>query len=88
MANHDTGTVLRIIFQWLYTRHNQLIHGGMTWGSSVNRDQLRDANHIMSDVVPVIIEIQLDNAQRHWGDSRLSGAPTSALCRQSPTSIS
>jgi hypothetical protein len=69
LANHDTGTVLSIVFQRLYTLRNQLIHGGATWGSSVNREQLRDANHIMGDVVPVIIEILLDNAHRHWGDA-------------------
>lgn len=69
LAHHDTGTVLSIVFQRLYTLRNQLIHGGATWGSSVNREQLRDANHIMGDVVPVIIEILLDNAHRHWGDA-------------------
>ena len=69
LAKHDTGTVLSIVFQRLYTLRNQLIHGGATWGSSVNREQLRDANHIMGDVVPVIIEILLDNAHRHWGDA-------------------
>ncbi len=69
LANHATGTVLSIVFQRLYTLRNQLIHGGATWNSSVNREQLRDANNIMGDVVPVIIEILLDNAQRHWGDA-------------------
>lgn len=32
-------------------------------------EQLSDANHIMADVVPVIIELLLDNAHRHWGDA-------------------
>ena len=69
LANHDTGTVLSIVFPRLYTLRNQLIHGGATWGSSVNREQLRDANYIKGDVVPVIIEILLDNAHRHWCDA-------------------
>jgi len=69
LANHDTGTVLSIVFQRLYTLRNQLIHGGATWGSSVNREQLRDANNIMGEVVPAIIAILLDNAHRHWGDA-------------------
>ncbi|WP_219999967.1 hypothetical protein [Halomonas sp. LBP4] len=69
LAHHDTCTVLSIVIQRLYTLRNQLIHGGATWGSSVNREQLQDANGIMGDVVPVIIEILLDNAGEHRGDA-------------------
>ncbi|TDR55995.1 hypothetical protein DFP85_105169 [Halomonas ventosae] len=69
LASQDTGTVLSIVFQRLYTLRNQLIHGGATWGSSVNREQLRDANNIMGDAVPVIIEILLDNTDKLWGDA-------------------
>jgi hypothetical protein len=69
LANHDTGTVLSIVFQRLYTLRNQLVHGGATWNGAVNRDQLRDANGVLGDVVPVIIEILLDNAGEHWGDA-------------------
>ncbi|WP_019022985.1 HEPN domain-containing protein [Thioalkalivibrio sp. ALE23] len=69
LAQQDTGTVLAIVFQRLYTLRNQLVHGGATWGSSVNREQLRDANRIMGDLVPAVIEIMLDNAQEHWGDA-------------------
>lgn len=69
LANQETGTLLSIVFQRLYTLRNQLVHGGATWGGSVNREQLRDANSIMSDVVPVIIAILLDNAHRHWGNA-------------------
>lgn len=69
LASHATGTVLSIVFQRLYTLRNQLIHGGATWNGSVNREQLRDANGILGDVVPVIIEILLDNTGEHWGDA-------------------
>lgn len=48
--------MLSIVFQRLYTLRNQLIHGGANWNSAVNRDQLRDANGILGDVVPIIIE--------------------------------
>jgi hypothetical protein len=69
LAGQDTGTVLSIVFQRLYTLRNQLIHGGATCNSSVNRDQIRDANGILGDMVPSIIEILLDNSHRHWGDA-------------------
>jgi len=69
LARHDTGTVLGVIFARLYTLRNQIIHGGATWNSYVNRDQLRDANAILGGLVPFVIEIMMDNAQEHWGEA-------------------
>ena len=42
LAKHDTSTLLSVILSRMYTLRNQLMHGGATWNSSVNRDQLRD----------------------------------------------
>lgn len=69
LASSNTGTVLAIIFNRLYTLRNQLMHGGATWDSQINRNQVRDANTILSDIVPTIIEILMDNAQAHWGEA-------------------
>lgn len=69
LASKATGTVLSIVFSRLYTLRNQILHGGATWNSSVNRDQLRDANAILGDVVPLVITIMMDNAQQHWGEA-------------------
>lgn len=69
LANRDTSTVLNIIFNRLYTLRNQLIHGGATFDSSVNRKQLNDGASLLGDVVPVIIGIMMDNAQQHWGEA-------------------
>ena len=33
---------------------NQLVHGG-AWGSSINRDQVRDAVNLMGHLVPYLI---------------------------------
>lgn len=68
LANDNTGTVLSIVFSRLYTLRNQLVHGGATWDSQVNRNQIRDANKILAEIVPVIIEILMDNAQADWGE--------------------
>ena len=67
LANRDTSTVLSIVFNRLYTLRNQLIHGGATFDSSVNRKQLNDGARLLSDVVPSIISIMMDSAQKHWG---------------------
>ena len=69
LGRRDVGTVLGVIFSRLYTLRNQLIHGGATWNSRVNRDQLRDANAILGELVPNVIEILMDNANEHWGEA-------------------
>ncbi|MCH8553115.1 MAG: hypothetical protein LAT62_14350 [Natronospirillum sp.] len=69
LASKNTGKVLAIVFNRLYTLRNQLIHGGATWNSRVNRDQVRDGSRIMADVVPVVIEIMMDHAGEHWGEA-------------------
>lgn len=69
LARKDTGTVLGIIFNRLYTLRNQIIHGGATYNSSANRNQLRDATAILDDLVPVLIEIMMDNSNAHWGEA-------------------
>lgn len=61
LAAMDTGGVLEVIFSRLYTLRNQLVHGGATWKSSVNRDQIRDATAIMGKLVPSIIEVMMQN---------------------------
>ncbi|MCA2008623.1 hypothetical protein [Tritonibacter mobilis] len=56
-----------MLFDRLYVLRNQLIHGGATWNSSVNRDQLRDGVAILSVLMPVMIDIMMDNANEEWG---------------------
>ena len=63
-----TATVLAIVLARLYTLRNQLIHGGATWRSSVNRDQIRDGTAILTDLVPRIIHLLIDNPEEDWGD--------------------
>ncbi|WP_298723085.1 HEPN domain-containing protein [uncultured Oceanisphaera sp.] len=69
LAGKDTASVLAVVFNRLYTLRNQLIHGGATWNSRMNRSQLRDANAILGKLVPVIIGIMMDNAGLVWGDA-------------------
>ena len=69
LADNDTATVLSIVFKRLYTLRNQIVHGGSTYNSQANRDQMRDAVSILGDFVPAIIEIMLDNAESYWGEA-------------------
>lgn len=68
LADQDTQTVLAAVFSRLYTLRNQIIHGGATYQSSINRDQLKDACAILAAWVPLIIEIMLNNPDDAlWG---------------------
>jgi len=69
LAGHDTVTVLAVVLSRIYTLRNQLIHGGATWNSSVNREQMRDCVSLMGKLVPLVIEIMMDNPGTLWGDA-------------------
>jgi hypothetical protein len=64
----DTQRVLSIVFDRLYVLRNQIIHGGATWNSSVNRAQVRDGARIMLAIVPVLIELMLDHPELELGE--------------------
>jgi hypothetical protein len=42
LGKKDTVIFLNILFDRLYTLRNQLMHGGASWGSQVNRSQVTD----------------------------------------------
>ncbi|QJR82167.1 hypothetical protein CA267_016120 [Alteromonas pelagimontana] len=69
LGNTQTQVVLQLVLQRLYTLRNQLIHGGATWSSRVNRDQLRDANCFLHQLVPALLDIMMKNPNELWGDS-------------------
>ena len=67
LQNEDTASILKLIFDRLYVLRNQVFHGAATWGSSVNRDQIRDSLNILEFIVPILIELMLDNPEKQWG---------------------
>lgn len=68
LGRKNTEAVLSVIFSRLYTLRNQLVHGGATWNSSTNRDQIRDGVNFLAKFVPSIIEIMMDNGNQVWGE--------------------
>lgn len=56
--------VLLALFNRLYTLRNQLMHGGSTYQSSLNRNQLQDACQILTALLPRFMYIALENADR------------------------
>ncbi|MGI2160762.1 hypothetical protein ACRN9X_03435 [Shewanella oncorhynchi] len=69
LSSSNTPILLGVIFNRLYTMRNQLIHGGATWNSSVNRKQLKDSASLLSKLVPLIIEIMMTHPETLWGDA-------------------
>lgn len=67
LAERDTLVILAAVFDRLYVLRNQLVHGGATWGSSVNRAQVRDGARILSFMVPLFIDLMIDNPDADWG---------------------
>ena len=55
------------VFVRLYTLRNQLMHGGSTWNSSVNRTQLRDGRELLTQVLPVMLGVMMQNPERFEG---------------------
>ena len=60
LAKGNTPELLRLVFHRIYTLRNQLMHGGATWNSQVNRAQLRDGCAILGALVPTILDILLE----------------------------
>ncbi len=67
LAQHDTSLILSVVFDRLYVLRNQLVHGGATWNSSVNRGQVRDGAAVLGWLLPIFIDIMMDNAGHDWG---------------------
>lgn len=67
IARQNTPKVLSIVFDRLYVLRNQLVHGGATWNSSVNRSQVRDGARILGHLLPVFIDLMMDHPDQDWG---------------------
>lgn len=67
LRDGDTVTILSMLFDRLYVLRNQLMHGGATWNSGTNREQLRDGAAILANVVPVMTDLMMDAPDGDWG---------------------
>ena len=65
----DTVKLLGIVFDRLYVLRNQLIHGGATWNSQINRAQIADGATILGTIVPLVIAIMMEHPKQDYGDA-------------------
>lgn len=67
LSRQNVPQLLSIVLDRLFVLRNQLIHGGATYASKVNREQVEDGAQLLSSLVPIMIEIMLDAQQEDWG---------------------
>lgn len=68
LAHHHVAKLLEVVLDRLYTVRNQLLHGGLTYKSKLNRSQVYDASQILEFLMPVIINIMTTNIDDDWGN--------------------
>ena len=68
LGKMDTARLLAVMFERLYVLRNQLLHGGATWNSTVNRGQIAQGATIMGLIVPTVIHLMMENPNQLWGD--------------------
>ncbi len=64
----DAVRVLSPLLDALYVLRNQLVHGGATWDSSVNREQVRDGALLMDRLARGVVATMLAHPGEDWGD--------------------
>ena len=67
LAARKTSVILSTLFDRLYVLRIQLMHGGASWLSSVNRDQVRDGARILAFLVPLFIGLMMSRPDIDWG---------------------
>lgn len=68
LMEKDTVRVLAIVFDRLYVLRNQLVHGGATWNSGVNRQQVRDGVAILGTLLPLLLELMIAHPDQDHGE--------------------
>lgn len=62
--------MLCLVLDRLYVLRNQVIHGGATYQSSVNREQVKSSRHLLAELMPVVLEVMINDQNSDWGEIR------------------
>lgn len=72
LSREKIPELLAIVLDRLYVLRNQVLQGGATYQSSVNREQVEDGVKLLACLLPIIIRIMLnanaDNSACDWGE--------------------
>jgi hypothetical protein len=66
LSKKNVSGLLYLILERLYCLRNQLIHGGATFESKINRATLKDACRVLQALIPILIDIMIEH-EDDWG---------------------
>lgn len=68
LSRQKIPELLGIVLDRLCVLHRQVVGGGATYQSQVNREQVEDGAKLMLTLMPIIIDIMLDSSDQDWGE--------------------
>lgn len=68
LSRQQVSELLAIVLDRLFVLRNQLLHGGATYKSKVNREQVKDGADLLGALMPTVVEIMLNAPEEDWGD--------------------
>jgi hypothetical protein len=68
LSRKKVAPLFSIVLDRLYVLRNQVLQGGATYKSRVNRDQVTDGVALLSSIMPIIISIMLNSSEEDWGE--------------------
>jgi hypothetical protein len=68
LSRQNVPELLAIVLDRLFVLRNQILHGGATYQSQLNREQVNDGVQLLIALLPIVIEIMLSTPDEDWGD--------------------
>ena len=68
LSRKKVAPLFSIVLDRLYVLRNQVLQGGATYQSQVNREQVNDGVALLSSIMPIIISIMLNSGDEGWGE--------------------
>jgi len=68
LSRKKVAPLFSIVLDRLYVLRNQVLQGGATYQSRVNREQVADGVSLLASVMPIIIDIMLNGSDQNWGE--------------------
>lgn len=68
LSKQDVPGLMSVVLDRLYILRNQIMHGGATYQSQVNRTQITDGRNMLLVLMPIIIEIMMNSEGEDWGE--------------------
>ena len=68
VRERNVSKILALVLDRLSVLRNQIVYGGATYQSKVNRAQLIDGADMLAELIPAIILVMLETSETDWGD--------------------